>query len=270
VTTASTRLSAVLSLPRCVALVLLAACAAAHADPDTLWRLIDTRCVPESLAGAAPVPCVRVDLAPDRDHGWVALKDIRGALQYLLMPTARITGIENPGLEAATATNYVAQAWRERDLLDLRHGSPLARDAVSLTINSRTRRSQNQLHIHISCVRPELRARLLAAQSGIAPTWAPLPGGWLRHAWFVRRVEAPTLEGVNPFADVAANVPGAAADMGAMTIGVVAATFSDGKDGFVLMASAFDPADPSSGSAEDDVQDHSCAIVGPEAASAPQ
>ena len=265
VTPSTTRLA---SLVRCAAFALGAICSTARADPDTLWRLIDTRCVPEALAGAAPAPCARVDLSPDRDHGWVALKDLKGPLQFLLMPTARITGIENPSLESPTATNYFAQAWRERDLLDARHGSPLARDAVSLTVNSRARRSQNQLHIHISCVRPELRARLLAAQADIAPTWAPLPGGWLRHAWFVRRVETTTLDAVDPFADVEAHVPGAAVDMGAMTIGVVATRFDDGKDGFVLMASAVDPADPSSGSAEDDLQDHACTLVG--AAPAPR
>jgi CDP-diacylglycerol pyrophosphatase len=250
----------------CQAGLLLAfalASAPASADPDALWTIIDTRCVPEFNAGRAPEPCARIQMSPDRDHGWVLLKDRNGALQYLLMPTARITGIESPLIEDSGAPNLVAQAWRSRDLLDLRNGRPLPRDAVSLTVNSRLRRSQNQLHIHISCVQAELRARLLAAQDEIAADWSPLPGGWLRHRWFVRRIPASGLDGINPFADVAAHVPGAAEDMGRVTLGVVAAGFRDGSEGFVLMASIADPADPSSGSAEGDLQDHGCAVLDP-------
>ncbi|MBV8379403.1 MAG: CDP-diacylglycerol diphosphatase [Paucibacter sp.] len=253
-----------ISLFRAGALLALAlACSAARADRDALWHIIDTQCVPEALSGAAPAPCARVQLAPDRAHGWVLLKDRAGVLQYLLMPTERITGIESPLLEQPGATNYLAQAWRARDLLDQRNGTPLPRDVVSLTVNSIKRRSQDQLHIHISCVQPELRARLLAAQDEIGRQWAPLPGGWLRHAWFVRRVEAKTLDGVDPFVDVQAHMPGAADDMGLATIGVVGVQFADGADGFVLMAARFDPADPSSGTAEGDIQDHDCAIVRP-------
>ncbi|MBV8605524.1 MAG: CDP-diacylglycerol diphosphatase [Pelomonas sp.] len=252
------------------ALLLLAAARAAHADRNALWQIIDTQCVPEAQAGAAPRPCARVQLAPDREHGWVLLKDRNGVLQYLLMPSARVPGIESPLLEQPDAPNYFAAAWRARDLLDAlnvsHHGAALPRDAVSLTVNSIRRRSQDQLHIHISCVQPELRARLLAAQDEIGPAWAPLPGGWLRHAWFVRRVEAKALDGVNPFVDAAAHVPGAGADMSRATLGVVGVRFSDGVDGFVLMASLFDPADPSSGTAEGDIQDHDCAIVRPPAA----
>lgn len=251
-----------LLLLRAAALMAFAAAStAAHADRDALWHIIDTQCVPEATAGAEPAPCARVQLHPDRNHGFVLLKDRNGVLQYLLMPTARITGIESPLLEQLGATNYFAEAWRARELLDQRNGAPLPRDAVSLTVNSIERRSQDQLHIHISCVQPELRARLLAAQDEISMTWAPLPGGWLRHTWFVRRVEAPTLDGVNLFVDAAAHVPGDAADMSQVTVGVVAAQFADGHEGFVLMASRFDPADRSSGTAEGDIQDHDCAIV---------
>ncbi len=75
-------------------------------------------------------------------------------------------------------------------------------------------------------------------------------------------METTTLDAVDPFADVEAHVSGAAVNMGAMIIGVVATRFDDGKNGFVLMASAVDPADPSSGSAEDDLQDRACTLVG--------
>ena len=250
---------------------LLAIAAASHsawADRDALWKIIDTQCVPEAIAGQKPAPCSRVQMTPDRDHGWVVLKDRKGVLQYLLMPTARIGGMESPEPERPDAPNYFAQAWRARDLLDQLNGSPVPRDVLSLTINSQKRRSQDQLHIHISCTQREMRARLLAAQDEIGSGWAPLPGNWVGHVWFVRRVETETLDGFNLFADVADHVPGASRDISQVTIGAVAANFSNGKNGFVLMASIFNPADPSSGSSEDDIQDHSCAIIRPAAAAA--
>ncbi|VTM60215.1 CDP-diacylglycerol pyrophosphatase [Klebsiella pneumoniae] len=35
-----------------------------------------------------------------------------------------------------------------------RHGAPVPDNAVSLAINSRSGRTQNHFHIHISCLRP--------------------------------------------------------------------------------------------------------------------
>lgn len=245
---------------------LAGASGAACADSNALWHLIDTLCVPHAAAAEPPPPCARTVLQPDREHGWMVLKDRNGRLQYLAMPTAPIAGIESPLLTRADTTNYFARAWASRDLLDKRNGAPLPRQAVSLTVNSRPRRSQNQLHIHISCVQPELRARLLAAQSEIGRQWSELRGGWVGHRWWIRRIDVgpdDTLDGVDPFRDVRAGVPDAASDMGLETIGVVALRFADGRDGFVLMASRFDAEDGSSGSAEGDLQDHSCRVLDP-------
>ncbi len=233
----------------------------ALADRDALWKLTEATCVPAAGAAQMPPPCARVELPGDRDHGWTLIKDRRGVLQYLLLPTARIPGIESPVLLNADTPNFFAQAWRSRDLLDRLRGQPLPRDTVSLALNPIPRRSQDQLHIHISCVRPELRSRLAAAQADIPTNWAPLQGGWLGHRWFVRRVDAETLDGINPVAEVVAQVPGAAADMSLVGISVVGMVFNGGKPGFVLMATRWDSGDRTSGSAEHDVQDHDCGVL---------
>jgi len=241
--------------------LLLAAAQPALADRDALWKIVDGGCVPGAAAGQMPPPCTRLEMPADPSQGWAVIKDRRGVLQYLLLPTARIAGVESPELLKDETPNFFAQAWRSRDLLDKLNGRPLPRDAVSLTVNAVGRRSQDQLHIHISCTRPELRARLLAAQDSIAPEWSPLPGGWLRHTWFVRRIDAKALDRINPVTDIAAHVPGAANDMGAMGVGVVALTFRDGTEGFVLIATPRDGSDAAAGSAEYDIQDHDCALV---------
>lgn len=249
--------------PLAAALLLTATAAApAWADRNTLWHIISTRCVPAAAGGPMPPPCARVQLPADPAQGWALMKDRRGELQYLLLPTVPLSGIESPALLQPRTPNFFAQAWAARDLLDQRHGTPLPREAVSLTVNPVRRRSQDQLHLHISCVRPELHYRLAAAQADITPTWSPLAGGFWGHGWFVRRVDGDTLGDTNPITDVAAHVPGAAADMANTGVGVVALTFKDGRRGFVLMATRWDANDPSSGSAEHDIQDHGCAILG--------
>lgn len=241
--------------------LLTASGTALAADRDVLWKIIDAGCVPGAASGVMPPPCTRVEMPAGREYGWAVMKDRRGVLQYLLLPTARISGVESPELLKADTPNFFAQAWQARDLLDRLNGHPLPRDAVSLTLNPVRRRSQDQFHIHISCVRPELRARLQAAEADIASDWSPLPGGWLNHTWLVRRVDGEELGGVNPIADIAAHVPGAVDDMGSVGVGVVAMSFKDGRPGFVLMTTQRDDSDATSGLTEHDIQDHDCAVV---------
>jgi CDP-diacylglycerol pyrophosphatase len=85
--------------------------------------------------------------------------------------------VESPLLYRPDTPNYIAQAWHNRDLLDRRNGRPLPHDVVSLTVNSQYRRSQDQLHVHISCTTRELRARLLAAQDELGSGRRAAAGG---------------------------------------------------------------------------------------------
>ena len=64
--------------------------AAAH--PNALWHIVHDLCVTDMNTSGNPAPCAVVDL----DQGFAVLKDIQGATQYLLLPTARVTGIESP------------------------------------------------------------------------------------------------------------------------------------------------------------------------------
>ncbi|MBS0448742.1 MAG: CDP-diacylglycerol diphosphatase [Proteobacteria bacterium] len=234
---------------------------AALADPDALWRIVHDRCVPAQQRGDGPAPCAAVHLEHGVDHGDAVLKDLRGVLQFLLIPTERITGIESPAILAPDATNYWQDAWDARRYMGALHGAPLPRDAIALAINAQAARSQNQLHIHVSCVRPDLRARLAAAQSEIGADWTPLAGGWMGHPYAVRRIVGSDLGPVNPFRLVAGGVPGAAAAMGAQTIAVVGARFADGHDGFYVLAGHTDRAAGIEGSAEDDAQEHRCTVL---------
>jgi CDP-diacylglycerol pyrophosphatase len=66
---------------------------------DVLRHIVLEQCVPNQRNNHLPAPCAQVD----EQQGFVVLKDMNGPLQYLLMPTARITGMESPALlELAT------------------------------------------------------------------------------------------------------------------------------------------------------------------------
>lgn len=243
--------------PRRIALLLLLSLAALPvraADPNVLWQIVHDRCVPDEQAHGDPAPCARVDLP----GGTAVLKDRVGATQFLLIPTARVTGIEDKALLAPGAPNYFAAAWQARDLVDQRAGKPLPRDDLGLAINSIHGRTQNQLHIHIDCLQPEVIAALRAHAAAVGTDWAPFPARLAGHAYLARRIASADLAGVDPLALLAHGVPGAAADMGSWTL-VAAGITLDGTPQFILLADRSDLLEGDFGSGEE-LQDHACAV----------
>ena len=80
--------------------------------PDALWRIVSQQCLPNQQAHDNPAPCAQVDVPA----GFVVFKDRNGPLQYLLMPSAKITGIESPAvLDAATPNFFAGRARAPRD-----------------------------------------------------------------------------------------------------------------------------------------------------------
>jgi CDP-diacylglycerol pyrophosphatase len=213
-------------------------------DRDALWRIVHCRCTPAALDGLAPPwPCTAMNTDA------ALLKDLVGETQYLLIPTARITGIEDPALLAPGVPNYMALAWRGRALVGLPLRRGLARDMVGLAVNAAVARTQDQLHIHLDCLRPEVRSALAGAAIGAA--WAPL--GPALPGWQARRLAGDGDDlGTDPFALMAAELPGAAAGMGHWTLLVTAVA---DPPGFVALAGR----QAETGNAEH-LQDHGCAV----------
>jgi len=244
--------------------VLMAVAAATRAaDPDALWNIVHGQCVPDQEQHGMPAPCALVDLHDGAGRGYVLLKDIRGRTQYLLIPTARVTGIEDPQLLAPGAPNYFADAWRERGWTEraiiAAGGHALPRDALSLAVNSPDARSQNQLHIHIDCLRPDVRAALRREAAAIGDEWAPLETPLVGHRYWARRVTAADLGGANPFELLAAGKPGARSTMGDQTLVVAGAEFA-GRPGFILLDGDIDAATGDRAGGEE-LQDHACALA---------
>jgi len=241
-------------------LVILASFAGARAaDPSTLWHIVHDRCVPDEEHGHDPAPCALVDLSAGEARGYVVLKDLVGATQFLVLPTARIGGIESPALLAADAPNYMQDAWAARRFVAARAPHPLSREDVSLAVNSVFGRSQNQLHIHVDCIDLKVRAALARHLDAIGEAWKPFPETLAGHAYIARRVVASDLAGVNPFLLLAEAAPDARAHMGDYTLFLAGASFA-GKPGFILLAERAEPALGDFGSSES-LQDHACALA---------
>ncbi|HYZ23345.1 MAG TPA: CDP-diacylglycerol diphosphatase, partial [Rhodopila sp.] len=181
-----------------------------RADPMALWNIVNGQCAPDEQQRHDPAPCSAVDLP----HGYAVLKDLVGAAQFLLIPTARISGIEDPAVLAPDAVNYFAEAWEARAYTAERLGAPQARDVIILAINSEYGRTQNQFHIHIDCIRPDVRAALAANLDKVGPTWAPFPVTLAGSPYRAIRIGQETLGDVNPFRVLADGVPGARQAMG--------------------------------------------------------
>jgi CDP-diacylglycerol pyrophosphatase len=236
-------------------LAVLAVARGMAADPNALWHIVGEQCVPDEKLHQSPRPCEMVDLA----GGYAVLKDIVGNTQFLLIPTTRVSGIESPQVLQPDAPNYWQAAWQARRYVDERAHRDLPRDAIGLAINSIDGRTQNQLHIHVDCMRLDVIAALRDHAGAIASQWTKFPVPLVDHDYLAMRLPQADLTGVKPFVLLADGVPGARGDMGLFTLVVVGDTYQ-GKDGFVLLAGHANPATRNWGSGEE-LQDHACAAA---------
>ncbi len=226
----------------------------AAADRDALWHIAHDQCVPNQQRNHDPAPCAEVNVS----GGYAILKDRVGKTQFLLIATERIAGTESPEILDPATPNYWDAAWRSRHFVEQRAGRTLPRDAIGLAINSVNGRSQDQLHIHIDCVRPDVRAALSEHRDAVGATWAGFPAPLVGHGYMAMRVEQSELGDVNPFVLLAKGNASARDDMAHETIVVIGARFRD-RDGFVVLADrASMLIDHASG---EQLLDHECAAA---------
>jgi CDP-diacylglycerol pyrophosphatase len=228
-----------------------------HGNPNKLWEIVHTQCVPNEEQHQQSAPCAVVDLKAGESNGHVLLKDINGPYQYLLIPTAKLTGIESPELLGEAGSHYFAAAWEGRHLIEQAMHRELPREEVSLAVNSRYGRSQEQLHIHIDCLKPAVQAALHEHLAAVSEHWAPLDVDLEGHRYQARRVTATQVQDLNPFRLLADSSPEVASEMGRHTLVVAGATFEDGSAGFILLddRASLWPFDRAHG---EELQDHLC------------
>lgn len=236
-------------------LAVLASTACTHlaaVDSNALWKIVGGQCVPAAQASQPPGPCTKVDL----QARYALLKDINGAAQYLLIPTDRVAGIESPDILYAGSPEYWADAWNARHYVETRVKRTLAADQIGLEINSAHRRSQNQLHIHIDCMRPDVTRALATHRTDSPNTWREMTLDGNRYR--VMRVTS-LKDASNPFRVVARSLPEGQA-MDTQTIFVTGTgSGADASDGWIVLNSSLD-GDDGTGTAEG-LLDHACKVA---------
>lgn len=184
-----------------VALLLVVALAVAawfvwgRGNRDALWHTVSQQCVPNQQQQGTPTPCLKVDL----QQRYVLFKDRKGPLHDLVMPTKRISGIESTLLQAPGAPPLFALAWANRGSLAAQAGQPIGDDMLALAVNSRYGRSQDLLHIHLACLRPEVYQSLRQQAGRIGNSWQPLTSDLRGHLYLARKLNGLDLVQENPF-----------------------------------------------------------------------
>lgn len=187
-----------------------AACVIAP-KPNSLWSL--AQCCAKDLKSN---PGCRYYNKADE---FIILKDndpIKPAA-FLMIPAVKVTGIEDKQIFDRPFVDFWAYGWQEAQTYIKK---PAAETA--LAINSASGRTQDQLHIHIACIRPDVAQALADDDTKIGTdpvTAVQLQLGPDQHIY--RVVRAITLVGSeNPY-NLVAQMPGAKDDMADESIAVV-------------------------------------------------
>ncbi|HKT97185.1 MAG TPA: CDP-diacylglycerol diphosphatase [Paraburkholderia sp.] len=220
-------------------------------DANGLWKVVGEQCVPNARDKGDPGPCTSVDF----QKRYAVLKDINGRAQYLLIPTDRVSGIESAEILYGGSPEYWAGAWAAGRYVDARLKTTLAPTQLGLEINSSQRRSQNQLHIHVDCMRNDIADALAPYRHDTPGTWrwTTLDGKRYR----ITRVMSLTDRG-NPFRVIEHDL-GPQQSMAAQTILVTGAGSDTARDGWLVVNSGLD-VEGGTGTAEG-LLDHSCALA---------
>jgi CDP-diacylglycerol pyrophosphatase len=218
------------------------ACAAG--DRDALRKIVQEQCLVHWSQQQSPLPCESVGA------GFAVLADRKGGAHFLLIPTRTITGVESPEVLEPGAPNYFDAAWAARDRLSAAAGRSVPRSAVGLALNPKHARSQDQLHIHIECLRAAVADSLRESSGQLTGAWSPVSiAGWRFDAL---RVMGEDLGASNPFrllADLSARTRTQLQDYSLVVAGM---QFKDGP-GFAVVAGT--------GLAGELLLDSSCAVA---------
>jgi CDP-diacylglycerol pyrophosphatase len=207
-----------------------------NAGRDALRQVVQNQCLPNWRQHKDPSPCERIWLSsPQPDSpGYAVLEDRKGGAHYLLIPLQTMSGTESGELLDPDLPNYFAQAWNARDLLDTYVGHAVPRTAVGLALNTARAREQDQFHIHIECLRPEVLESLRAAAAQIGSKWSPITV--IGSTYQAMRIADPGLDATRPFELVAQLSPDARHHLENYTVLIAGMQYPDGS-GFVILTS---------------------------------
>ena len=206
------------------------------AGRDGLRQVVQNQCLQNWRQHHDPAPCERIWLSsPQPDSpGYAVLEDRKGGAHYLLIPLQTFSGTESGELLDPDLPNYFAQAWNVRDLLDKYVGHAVPRTAVGLALNTARTRDQDQFHIHIECLRPEVFEALQAAAAQISTKWSPITV--MGSTYQAMRIGDASLESTRLFELVAQVSPEARHHLETYTVLIAGMQYPEGA-GFAILTS---------------------------------
>ncbi|MBW7983762.1 CDP-diacylglycerol pyrophosphatase [Enterobacillus tribolii] len=238
-----------------VAVMLLTGCARS----DALWGVVDKLCVVNYQQKRDPAPCRQVYMAQGKERGFSVIQNPRYPYHFILVPTAPLAGIESAQLLAPGQTDYFGYAWTMRNFLKSQFTAPVPDDMLGMALNSAYGRSQNQLHIHLTCLREDVRRQLLAERPYISAQWRPLPDKLLKHTYYARRVIQPTAMGIYPIPLIAQQFHLTPSDLSYYGVALIPTTF-DGQAGFIILTTRKD-LDPGNRASVESLLDKRCELL---------
>lgn len=177
---------------------------AAPLDREALWSTVRTACIPAGFLGMS-YPCARVNY-------WDGFAVIRApqarGIDFITTPLRKIEGVESPELLEVDAPNYWAAAWRQWDLVGKASKRKLYWDDYAMVVNSKETRSQDQLHIHLSCVSPQIKSYFTTHAPKGPSNWETTRLEQLNANFFLKFISPASLS-QNIFKMIADEAPGA-------------------------------------------------------------
>jgi CDP-diacylglycerol pyrophosphatase len=190
--------------------------------PRGALRTVVRACALTHRTIGVALPCLAVDPGDGSRPGYAILRAPDRTTHVIVVPLDAIDGIEDRRLLQPSAGAYWRAALAARSYVVDAAKVPVALSQVALAINSERTRSQDQLHIHAECVRPEIATALLRQRRPSGEGWTrsqqPVAGSFPN----LRTVKAEQITAGNVF-EILASVPGGRAD----TAGVMALLVQD-------------------------------------------
>ena len=201
-----------------------------------LWHVVQACVADHDLTGRA-FPCLKVEDAGGLERGYAVLRAPFVKSHTIVAPLVETIGIEAPRLRGPDAPDYFDDAWAARHYATRGLKRQPGRADFALAVNSRVGRSQDQLHIHVDCIRPKIREALARDAAEIAAgRWTSVKVMPYAPRYWAKGVPGETLAGTNVFDLVADGLRVTPDDMDEITIVVVGSDDIGGKPGFVVLA----------------------------------
>lgn len=229
--------------------------AAAGPDPtrDVLWVALKTCVLAKKLANRT-FPCLSVDLGTGERPGTAVLRAPGEPTHIVVMPTDTVSGLESAPLRGTRGASYWKAALAARRYVSEALQDRVPEAEVALAVNSARGRSQDQLHIHLDCLRPKVLDALDAHGRQVRRQWAPFPVALAGDRFQAMRIRAAEVDTFNPFAALT-SLPGRR-DLHRTSFAAVATRPDDPEPGYILLAYR------APGASAEDIMDHGCAIAG--------